>query len=342
MLSEIMINLGYSQKDIDRIRNTDPIDGCGDNYLCLAVTTTFKLFNDFGYTAKQIIKMTTERPQIFAYDIISDKLQYLLKLLGDKKIVIKVTLDFPTLFSYDTKTLDGKIADLVKLGYKKDVIIKNIKNYPELLGLSIEDNIKQMINEFKKNRFSDAEILKITSRNPSVFGRDKKIIKDTLDKYEGLGYSRKDVISMLKKHPQIFNYDPERINERISFLVSSGIANSDVLSVFRMNPALIGDAKETFENKKIFYDSIGLHDIFVKAPKDLIQGIAKSYARFMYFQTIGFNIHKDKKSYKELFIGEKRFKSKYHVKSSELIKMYDVKEYMVECKKRKLSNKKFQ
>lgn len=339
MLKELMISLGYDKNKIDKMRNTYPVNKCGDEYLCAAIPEIFNLFIKLGYKKKQIINMTTERPHIFCcgVDVILDKFEHLVELFGNKEVVIKVTVNFPTLYSYDKETIDSKIDELIKLGYKKEVIIKNLKNYPGMLGLSIEDNVKEMIKEFKKFGFGDADILKITSKNMSIFGRDKKIIKDVVEKLEGYGYTRKEVISMIRKHPQIFNYASDRIDNRINDLVDLGIDYDDAIKILKLNPAILGDSKVTLENKKIFYDSIGLFNIFVSDPEDLFQGIAKSYARLMHFQSIGVNIYETEDSYKELFIGETRFKSKYKVKSEDLIKIYDVKEYMRKVKTKKLA-----
>lgn len=217
MLKEYMISLGYKENEIDKIRNTYPVVKCGDEYLCISVKDLFKLFLNYGYSKSQIMKMTIERPQLFCLiDVLEGKMNHYEKLLGNKKIVIKVTVDYPTLYSYDMDSVDNKIEELIKLGYKRDIIIKNIKNYPELLGLSIEDNIKKIIKDLEKIGFTLKDVLKITSKNMSIFGRDIESIKDTIKKLESFGYSRKDVISMIKKHPAILNYAISRLEQRIN------------------------------------------------------------------------------------------------------------------------------
>ena len=153
---------------------------------------------------------------------------------------------------------------------------------------------------------------------------------------EGFGYSRKNVISMVKKHPSILNYSDERINGRINDMVGLGIEYKDVLNILLVNPSLFGNDMETITDKKIFYDSLNLFSVFVKSPKELMQGIAKSYARYMYYCSIGIDIYATENGYKRLFIGEERFKNRYGVETDELIKQYDVDKYLESVKSKKI------
>ena len=312
---------------------------CGDDYLFFSIGEILTVFLKFGYAKKQIIKMTTERPQILCYgtDVIEEKLKYFKKLLGNTKTVIKVTLDFPTMLSYDLASVDKKIEDLEKIGYERDVIIKNIKRYPELLGLSIEDNIKKMIKDLCDLGFDSKDVLKITAKNMTIFGRDIKSIEDIIEKLEDFGYSREDIIDMIKKHPSLLNYAVMRIEERVNDIVSLVPDYNDALNVLKINPSLFGNDLGTIIDKKVFYDSIGLFDIFVISPKDLMQGISKSYARYRHFQTIGIDIFETEDGYKKLFLGEKKFGSRYKIKTDDLVKIYDVDEYMKDVKTRKLA-----
>lgn len=338
MLKEYMVSLGYDENDVDRMRNTYPVIRCGDEYLCLAIKEIFDVLIKFGYTKSQIIKLTLARPHIFCYgtDVITTKLNHYKNLLGSKKMVIKVTLDFPTLLSYSLESVTDKIDGLKELGYTDEIIMKNIKVYPGLLGLSIEDTIKKMLNELKKIGFSNTSVLKITSKNMSIFGRDIQSIENAILKMESYGYTHEDVLSMITRYPSILNFSITRLDERINDMVSLGFDYNDVLKMIKINPSLFGNDMDTIRDKKVFYDSIGLFNLFVISPEDLIQGISKSYARYMYLKSIGIDILEYQDGYKMLFIGEKKFKSKYKVETADLVSMYNVDEYMKDVKTRKL------
>lgn len=334
MLKEYMITLGYTKDVIAKIRTTYPVIKCSEEYLEQSIKDHFKLFREYGYSDNQIIKMTIERPHLFCFEIslLNEKINYLEQLLGNKKAVIKATTDFPTIYSYDIISMQYKIEQLIEIGYEKDNLIKNIKIYPELLGLNIEENVKSMIKEFQTIGFTLTEILSITSKNMSIFGRNIDTIKNTIQIFENYGYTKKTVISMIKKHPQILNYSQERIKQRILDITQLIGDEKTVLDIIEINPSLFGNDLDTIIDKKIFYDSIGLVDFFIKSPKDLIQGISKTYARYQYLKSIGIDIFATKNGYNILFIGEKKFQKKYQITTAELIEKYGVEKYMQEVK----------
>lgn len=72
--------------------------------------------------------------------------------------------------------------------------------------------------------------------------------------------------------------------------------------------------------KLAFYEQIGLRQIIVEKPKNLIQSLAVSYARYMFYQEN--NIAIDGELYRRLFVGKKYFESTYEVDTQNLIKKY--------------------
>ena len=234
-------------------------------------------------------------------------------------------------------SVNKKVDDLIKLGYKKDIIIKNIKNYPELLGLSIEEKIIPMINDLNKLGFSMKDVLKITSKNMSIFGRDIQSIKNHMNKVESFGYTHQEVVSMIKKHPSILNYAIERLEQRMTDMKNLVGNYDDVLNIMKANPSLFGNDMDTIREKKVFYDSLGLVDFFVKHPSDLMQGIDKTYARYMYFLSIRIDVFAMEKGYRVLFLDEPTFNKRYKVESADLITVYNVDDYMREVKTKKLA-----
>lgn len=307
------------------------------NFYIWLLEIFFQLFLDYGYSKNQILKMTVLRPQLFCFEtnLLISKMKYLEELLGNKKTVIKVTLDFPVIYSYDSNSIENKINSLVEIGYERENLIKNIKWSPELIGLSVQEKIKVMISELQRLGFTLTDVLKITSKNMTIFGRDIETIKKIIEKMESYGYEHSDVIAMIRKHPPIINYAFSRLDQRMEDMCTLIGDKEVVLYIMKTNPALFGDSMDKIIDKKMFYDSLGLVDIFIKAPKDMFQGISKSYARFKYFQSINIDIFAKENGYKLLFMGETIFKKRYKVETAELIKIYDVDEYMKEVKSKK-------
>jgi len=158
-----------------------------------------------------------------------------------------------------------------------------------LYGYSI-DSIEQKINDMIALGYSKQEVITITCLFPSILGLSIKNIKQRIDDIMDLGYSKQNVIEMTKSLPQIYGYSIESIRE-----------------------------------KKYFYDSIGLYDLFVIDTKQMMQSSKLSYARYMFYKSIGIIITMN--NYKKLFIDQSRFEKQYGITKQELLRMYSYEEY---------------
>ena len=158
-----------------------------------------------------------------------------------------------------------------------------------LYGYSI-DSIEQKINDMIALGYSKQEVITITCLFPCIIGLSIKNIKQRINDIMDLGYSKQDVIEMTKSLPQIYGYSIEAIRE-----------------------------------KKIFYDSIGLYDLFVIDTKQMMQSNRLSYARYMFYKSIGIIITMN--NYKKLFMGQSRFEKQYGITKQQLLEMYPYEEY---------------
>lgn len=85
-------------------------------------------------------------------------------------------------------------------------------------------------------------------------------------------------------------------------------------------PNIYGLSIENLKQKIDFYDSIGLHDVTIVDPKQLMQGIELSYARYMFYQDNDEEINIG--NYKRLFIAQHQFEKKYKISREELLAKY--------------------
>ena len=130
-------------------------------------------------------------------------------------------------------------------------------------------------------------------------------------------------------------YDVDNMAKKIDDIVSLGYARKQVLSMMYELPSLFGSSVENNTKPKLeFFDSIGLRDIPIKHPSSMIQSIALTYARYMYYKEIGYEINAD--NYMALSVGEKTFKNRYGVSKEELLERYDYSEYI---EKKKVNKK---
>ena len=90
-------------------------------------------------------------------------------------------------------------------------------------------------------------------------------------------------------------------------------------------PAIYGYSKKNMKQKKDFYDSIGLHELVSVDPKQLIQSVNLSYARYCFYKDKGIDI--DMNNYRKLFVREDQFEKSNGITKQELIEKYDYDKY---------------
>ena len=181
-----------------------------------------------------------------------------------------------------------------KLGYSKEEVIRMTKSLPAIYGLSI-DNIKQKIEDMEKLGYSKEEVIKMTKSLPSIYGYSIDNIKQKIEDIEKLGYSKAEVIRMTKSLPAIYGYSIDNIKQKIDF-----------------------------------YDSLGLHELAINDTKKLMQSVSLSYARYMFYKEKSIEI--TDRSYKKLFIDQKRFEKAYGITKEELLEKYDYQAYIQQKK----------
>ena len=226
---------------------------------------------------------------------LKDNFNYLLKMGYTKEEVIKMTTKLPSIYGYSIENMKQKIEDMIALGYTKEEVIKITKSFPAIYSLSIE-NIKQKIEDIISLGYTKEEVIKITKSFPAIYSLSIESMKQKIEDIIELGYTKEEVIKMAKNLPSIYGLSIENIKQKIEF-----------------------------------YDSIGIHELAVINPKQLIQSVNLSYARYSFYKDRGIDI--DIKSYKKLFIEQKRFEKAYGITKKELLEKYDYNKYKEEKEK---------
>ena len=90
-------------------------------------------------------------------------------------------------------------------------------------------------------------------------------------------------------------------------------------------PTIYELSEENIKDRIQYYDSIGLHSIMLKHPKHFMQSTALTYARHMYFESIGVKI--DENNFMKLFCSDKNFVKQYGVDKKTVLEKYDYDEY---------------
>ena len=164
--------------------------------------------------------------------------------------------------------------------------------------------------------------------------KDETLIKKLKDNFAFLlkmGYTKEEVIKMTKSLPQIYSYSIENMKQKIEDIISLGYTKEEVIKMTKILPAIYGFSIENMKQKIDFYDSIDMHELAVINPKQLMQSVNLSYARYSFYKDRGIDI--DMNNYRKLFDGQKRFEKAYGITKKELLEKYDYNKYKEEKEK---------
>ena len=181
----------------------------------------------------------------------------------------------------------------------------------------------------KKLGYKKEEIEKILSEHAVVTLTPNTLFKKIKENYEffiNQGYSKTDIINMTKTSPAMYSYSIQNLEDKIEELVKLGYDKENIVKITKASPEIYSYSTSKLQQKLEFYNSIGLHNIIIKRPKNLMQSVELSYARYMFYKENGINI--DETNFKKLFDSEQRFKTKYKITKSELLSKYDYKKYL--------------
>ena len=329
---EELKKLGYTENDINWIVTS--IGTMKQESVLSNIKSLNSFFISLGYAQNDIIKMGKVFPKLFSYSIenIEQKIENLEGLGYSKKDIVKMCKSIPSIYGYGTENIKQKIEDMKKLGYKQEEFIKMTKESPALYSYSIE-NIKQKIEDLTKLGYTKEDILKMTKSTPSIYDYSTETLIQKIEDLEQLGYTPEEVIKITKNSSVIFTYNIENMNKKIEDIKKLGYSQEEVIKMTIDFPGIYDFSTENLKQKIEFYDSINLHSLATKSPKDLMQSTALSYARYMFYKDNGISI--DETNYKKLFASQKSFEKQYGIKKEELLTKYDYKEYMESLRMKK-------
>ena len=164
--------------------------------------------------------------------------------------------------------------------------------------------------------------------------KDETLIKKLKDNFAFLlkmGYTKEEVIKMTKSLPQIYSYSIENMKQKIEDIISLGYTKEEVIKMTKILPSIYGLSIENMKQKIDFYDSIDMHELAVINPKQLMQSVNLSYARYSFYKDRGIDI--DMNNYGKLFVGQKNFEKTYGITKKELLEKYDYNKYKEEKEK---------
>ena len=156
-------------------------------------------------------------------------------------------------------------------------------------------------------------------------------MKQKIEDIISLGYTKEEVIRMTKNFPSIYGLSIESMKQKIEDIISLGYTKEEVIKMTKILPSIYGLSIENMKQKIEFYDSIDMHELAVINPKQLMQSVNLSYARYSFYKDRGIDI--DMNNYRKLFVGQKDFEKAYRITKKELLEKYDYNKYKEEKEK---------
>ena len=169
--------------------------------------------------------------------------------------------------------------------------------------------------------YTKTEVLKMTKTLPSIYGYSIENMNQKINDMIDMGYTRDEVLKMTKSLPALYGYSIENIKQKINDVMNLGYTKDEVLKMTKILPSILGLNIENIREKIEFYDSINMHELAVKDPKQLMQSVALSYARYMFYLSRGIEINM--MNYSKLFMSNKRFEKTYGKTKQEILEEYN-------------------
>ena len=147
------------------------------------------------------------------------------------------------------------------------------------------------------------------------------------------GYTKEESKEILNTY-SLNTYKPETLKKKIEeinmYMEKLGYSKEEVIKMTKSLPTIYSLSIDNIKQKIDFYDSIGLHELAINDTKQLMQSVSLSYARYMFYKEKSIEI--TDRSYKKLFIDQKRFEKAYGITKEELLEKYDYQAYIQQKK----------
>ena len=223
--------------------------------------------------------------------------------------------------------------EFIKLGYTEEdyEIIRNNYAVNQIKDETLIKKLKDNFAFLLKMGYTKEEVIKMTKTLPAIYGYSIENMKQKIEDMITLGYTKEEIIKMTKSLPAIYSYSIENMKQKIEDIISLGYTKEEVIKMTKILPSIYGLSIENMKQKIDFYDSIDMHELAVINPKQLMQSVNLSYARYSFYKDRGIDI--DMNNYGKLFVGQKRFEKAYGITKKELLEKYDYNKYKEEKEK---------
>ncbi len=358
---ECLKNYGFYDEEIQKIISNYSLRRYTDETLVNNINDTISFFLKLKISMPKIHKMLVLKPELFSRDEDNrkDKYQNLLDL-GYKEEQLKRAMKF-LMFAllYSINNVNDKVRDIESIGFTRDEVLKMLLSNPQLLGKKINE-IKDTCNYLITLGFTLEQVLIIGKNSPSVYNYSDETLKLRFDIFKifigdkesaikaitgatsiltqapdttnnkikaimALGYTEDEVRIMIIATPVLLEMDSLTLQARHKGIQNPNFSKEEIHRITVLYPTALANRTATVNEKMNFIVSIGLKKAIIDNPRNLIQSIDLTYARYLFLKDNGVFLNSE--NYTDLFRAEARFKKKYNITKAEILEKYSYEAY---------------
>lgn len=275
-----IIDLGFNKKDIEKM---NLLNHWLFTYSMSNFEEHFNFFLKFGVEKKEIIRFfVTYSSGIMRHSIedLNSKIK-VLKGLGfeEEQLNLLVQIKFSDIINNFDK-LKYFIEVLNKYKIKKDKQFKLLKStFIRKVNINtLESN--ELFFKVKKMNFDS--IKKMLEYNPDIISYKSSRLNRYYEWFYKKNYNDEEINQILIGNSKIFNHNIKRLQDIYQVLVSFDIDDDTIKFVFMNYPRIFESCPDSLKEKLSLLKRLGILEVSLINPKNLIQGCEKTYLRYLY------------------------------------------------------------
>ncbi|CAJ2662440.1 unnamed protein product [Trifolium pratense] len=166
-----------------------------------------EFFLEFGVPKEQILIILAKRPRLCALSLsknIKPTVKFLESLGVDKKQWAKAIYRFPALLTYSRQKINESVDFLHELGISDESIGRILTRFPNIVGCSVEDNLRPTATYF---RSLGVDVGALLLRCPQIIGLSIEAnIKPVTEFFLEKGYTLEEIGTMISRCAMLYAY----------------------------------------------------------------------------------------------------------------------------------------
>lgn len=203
------LSLGIAPKELDGMVSRFPmitsysVDG--------KIMPVVDFLLTMGVAVKDIPRIALKRPQLFGCSLEENikPMVTLLEGLGvEPERWAKILVAFPHILTYSAAKVDQVVRYLAEMGMTPKESGRILSRFPHIVGYSVEEKLRPITKHF--NCIGIVDLKTLVLRSPQILGLSLELnIKPTLQFFTDNGFTREEISTIILRFPQILGLNIE-------------------------------------------------------------------------------------------------------------------------------------